>query len=83
MAKKILVQKFKPKKLNPIFFDYWTSKNYFFLILGIIVLTCGYILMSINPWDNFLSLDLSPIILLVSYLVIIPISVLVNKKNQL
>lgn len=75
MAKKVVEQKSKLKKNLIVFYDYWNSKNYFLLFLGIIVLTLGYFLMSIGPWDNFLSLDVSPVVLLIAYLIIIPLAV--------
>jgi hypothetical protein len=81
MAKKVVEQKSKLKKNLIVFYDYWNSKNYFLLFLGIIVLTLGYFLMSIGPWDNFLSLDVSPIVLLIAYLIIIPLAVLLNFKK--
>jgi hypothetical protein len=81
MAKKVVEQKSKLKKNLIVFYDYWNSKNYFLLFLGIIVLTLGYFLMSIGPWDNFLSLDVSPVVLLIAYLIIIPLAVLLNFKK--
>jgi len=81
MAKKVVEQKSKLKKNLIVFYDYWNSKNYFLLFLGIIVLTLGYFLMSISPWDNFLSLDVSPVVLLIAYLIIIPLAVLLNFKK--
>lgn len=82
MAKKVVEQKSKLKKNLIVFYDYWNSKNYFLLFLGIIVLTLGYFLMSIGPWDNFLSLDVSPVVLLIAYLIIIPLAVLLNFKKS-
>lgn len=82
MAKKVVELKSKLKKNLIVFHDYWNSKNYFLLFLGIIVLTLGYFLMSIGPWDNFLSLDVSPVVLLIAYLIIIPLAVLLNFKKS-
>lgn len=79
--KKAAEQKSKSKKNLIVFYDYWNLKNYFLLLVGIIVLILGYFLMSIDPWDNFLSLDVSPVVLLIAYLIIIPLAVLLNFKK--
>lgn len=57
------------------FKDYWGKNNYYILYLGLGLLILGYILMAQGPWDNPLSLSISPIILLIAYLVIIPLSI--------
>ena len=79
--KKAAEQKSKSKKNLIVFYDYWNLKNYFLVLVGIIVLILGYFLMSIDPWDNFLSLDVSPVVLLIAYLIIIPLAVLLNFKK--
>lgn len=61
-------------KLSP-FKDYWNKYNYYVLYIGIGILIVGFVLMSEGPWDNPISRSVSPIILLVSYLVIIPLSI--------
>jgi len=80
-VKKAAEQKSKSKKNLIVFYDYWNLKNYFLVLVGIIVLILGYFLMSIDPWDNFLSLDVSPVVLLIAYLIIIPLAVLLNFKK--
>jgi membrane protein DedA with SNARE-associated domain len=57
--------------------------NYTILIIGIIVLIVGYILMGIpdNP-DDFLTRTLSPVLLFIAYLVIIPIGVFYKPKKS-
>lgn len=80
--KKAAEQKSKSKKNLIVFYDYWNLKNYFLVLVGIIVLILGYFLMSIDPWDNFLSLDVSPVVLLIAYLIIIPLAVLLNFKKS-
>lgn len=56
-------------------------KNLMFFLLGIIALIIGFILMSIGPWDNPLSLTLSPIILLIAYLILFPIAIILKRKK--
>ncbi|MFA3782754.1 hypothetical protein ABRY23_06760 [Melioribacteraceae bacterium 4301-Me] len=71
----------KKKKLSP-FNDYWTKANYLILSIGFLLLLLGYFLMAQGPWDSFLSVSVSPIILLIAYIVIIPIAILYRKKNK-
>jgi hypothetical protein len=56
--------------------------NYTILVIGICVLIVGYIFMAIpdNP-DDFLTRTLSPIILFIGYLIIIPIGLFYKPKK--
>ena len=77
--------KVKKKKQNKIispFKNYWSSSNYTILSIGIVVVIIGFILMSQGPWDNPISLTLSPIVLLIAYIVIFPLSILYKKKKS-
>jgi membrane protein YdbS with pleckstrin-like domain len=71
----------KKGKEKVLFSDYWTKTNTLLLIAGFIVLILGFFLMSFGPWDNPISLTVSPLILLVAYLVIFPITILYKRKN--
>lgn len=62
-------------KTSP-FKDYWNKYNYYTLYLGIGILIVGYFLMSQGPWDNPTSRSISPIIILVAYLIVIPLSII-------
>lgn len=73
---------FKKTAPDSPFRDYWTKENYLLLLLGGIVLIAGYILMSFGPWDNPLSLHVSPIVLLIAYLIIFPMAILFRKKPE-
>lgn len=81
MAKNIKTIKETKKSFTSPFQEYWTKKNYFLLGTGLAVLILGYFLMAQAPWDGFFSLNLSPIILLIAYLVIIPISILLKTSS--
>ena len=72
-AKKSLVSPFK---------IYWEKKNYVFLFLGFALLILGYYVMSIGPWDSTASLVLSPIILVIAYILIFPLSIFSKKKES-
>ena len=77
--------KLKPKKniknVSP-FKNYWNQYNYILLGLGIGIIILGFILMAQTPWDNALSLSISPIVLLIAYIVIFPLSILFKKKKS-
>ncbi|KAF0140975.1 MAG: hypothetical protein A2279_06680 [Stygiobacter sp. RIFOXYA12_FULL_38_9] len=62
------------------FQEYWTNKNYLFLLGGLAVLILGYFLMAQSPWDGFSSLTLSPLILLAGYVVVIPFAIMVKSS---
>ncbi len=76
MAKKV------EKKENHFNFPF-TKTNFLILVVGIIVLIVGYIFMSIptNP-DAFMTKTLSPILLVIAYLVIIPIGLFYRPKRE-
>ena len=58
----------------------FTTYNYLIFGFGIVVLVFGYIFMSIGPVDSFWSLTLAPIVLVIGYVVIIPLSFLYHHK---
>jgi mannose/fructose/N-acetylgalactosamine-specific phosphotransferase system component IIC len=61
---------------------YWNKKNYIFLFLGFVLLFAGYYFMSINPWNSFPALNISPVILIIAYVVIFPASILFKGKKD-
>lgn len=62
------------------FLNYWQKENYIFLAIGIVLLIIGYILMAQGEWDNPVALSVSPIVLLVAYLIFFPLSIFYKKK---
>ena len=86
MAKKVKKKNFRKtkKSIAPVspFKIYWQKENYYILIIGLILIIVGFYLMSIGPWNSFPALVLSPIILIVAYVLIFPASILFKKKNQ-
>lgn len=56
--------------------------NYGILILGVLTLIIGYIFMAIpdHP-DDFLTRTLSPVLLVIGYLVIIPLGIIYRDKK--
>lgn len=62
------------------FKNYWTKTNYILGGIGFLVLLLGFFLMAQGPWDNPISL--SPIVLLLAYLIIFPLSILYRKRKE-
>ena len=58
------------------------KQNYFLFGIGILTLILGYIALSVGPWDSFWSLTLAPILLVLAYCVIIPVSILYRKRDS-
>ena len=55
----------------------WPFKkiNYLLFGIGILVIILGYIIMALGEVDSFQSIKLAPMILLIGYIVIIPLSI--------
>lgn len=64
------------------FKDYWGKQNYLLLLIGFAIVFVGFFLMTFGPWDNPLSLTVAPIVLLIAYLVVFPLSILIKKKKN-
>lgn len=79
IKKKSLVSK---KIIASPFSIYWDKKNYLFLFLGFALLVVGYYLMSLGSWDSTESLIISPIILVIAYILIFPLSIFSRKKES-
>ena len=58
------------------------KKNLQILIVGLILIVLGYIAMSQPPFDSFWSLTAAPVILLFSFLVVIPFSIFYGHFNS-
>lgn len=74
-------QKVKKKLVSP-FKDYWDKSNYIIFSAGIVVLLLGFFLMGQGPWDNPISLSVSPIVLLIAYLILFPLAIFYRKKQK-
>jgi|GEM_PF-1446652 len=64
------------------FYAYWTKTNYIIMFSGIAVIIAGFFFMSIGPWNSFPSLNISPVLLIIGYLIILPLSILYTKKEN-
>ncbi len=83
MAQKIKKKSVTAKKnLVSPFSIYWDKKNYIFLFLGFALLIIGYYVMSLGSWNSTESLILSPIILVIAYILIFPLSIFAKRKDD-
>lgn len=80
-AKKI-IKTTKKLSLGSPFTIYWGKENYYLLLLGVLILIAGYYVMSIGPWNNPLTLVLSPILLVIGYLFVLPYAIFYKKKQN-
>lgn len=80
-AKKRSVKRTKKSFVSP-FNIYWKKNNYMLLLAGIVVIIAGYIFMSMGSWNSTPSLYISPILLVIGYLIIIPFSILYRGKEE-
>jgi uncharacterized membrane protein YhaH (DUF805 family) len=64
------------------FVNYWKKENYWILLTGLALVVIGFFLMAQSPYDNPVSLTVSPIILLIAYVVVFPLAILYKGKKQ-
>jgi len=58
----------------------YSKKNYILFFIGLIIIALGYIAMAQEPHNSFLSLYVSPVLLLFGYIVVIPIALVKKFK---
>lgn len=75
-------KKNKGSKYKKVHFLPYTKENYYLFITGIIFIVLGYVALSKGPWNNFWSLTVAPILLVLGYCVIIPVALLYQKKKR-
>ena len=56
-------------------------KNIYLFLIGLISIVIAFILMAQPPVNGFLSRTLAPVILVLVYLIIIPISIFIKDKK--
>jgi hypothetical protein len=60
----------------------YTRENYILFAAGILVIIAGYVALSKSPWNSFASLNIAPVLLVLGYCVLIPVSILYQKKKS-
>ncbi|MEI8135523.1 MAG: hypothetical protein WCH46_10710 [bacterium] len=58
------------------------SKNITFILIGIAIVTLGYVVMGMSETMGFMALNVSPIMLLLGYLVVIPMGIMYGAKRK-
>ena len=61
---------------------FFTKKNSAFMIAGFCLLGLGYILLAQGPIYNPLSWSVAPVILVVTYCIIFPLSILIDDHGR-
>lgn len=77
------------KKGPEIYKSPFNLQNYLIFGLGLIIIAIGFYFLAQPandpgklPAEGFLSLNIAPVLLVIAYLVIIPIALLVRKRNK-
>ena len=64
----------KAKKQKSIFLDL-SAMNYLIFAVAVMILILGYVSLSKGPADSFWSLTLAPILLVIGYCILVPLSI--------
>ena len=59
----------------------FNKTNYVIFAIGVLSIIIGYLIISYNSVDSIQSTKVGPVILFIGYCVIIPVSIMYNKKN--
>ena len=78
IATNFLIMENKNKKTLEFLWPY-KRKNYLLFGVGVFVIIVGYLIMYLGEVNSFQSLIISPLLLLVGYLVIIPMAILIKQ----
>ena len=78
IATNFLIMENKNKKTLQFSWPY-KRKNYVLFGVGVFVIIVGYLIMYLGDVNSFQSLVISPLLLLLGYLVIIPVALLYKK----
>ena len=70
------------KSLPSPFNIYWEKTNYILFGLGMFLIILGFYFMGQGEWNSSASLVISPILLFLGFVVVMPASILYRKKNE-
>ena len=59
---------------------YWEKTNYLLFGLGMALIILGFYFMSLGEWDSSSSLLISPILLFLGFVVVMPASIMYRKR---
>lgn len=70
------------KSLPSPFNIYWEKINYILFGLGLIFIVLGFYFMGQGEWDSSSSLIISPMLLFLGFVVVMPASILFRRKTE-
>ena len=70
------------KSLPSPFNMYWEKTNYLLFGLGALLIILGFYFMGQGEWDSSSSLVISPILLFLGFVVVMPVSILYRKRSE-
>ncbi len=70
------------KALPSPFNIYWEKTNYVLFGIGMLLIIIGFYFMSLGEWDSSSSLVISPILLFLGFVIVMPASILYRKKSE-
>ncbi len=70
------------KSLPSPFNMYWEKTNYLLFGLGMLLIVLGFYFMGQGEWNSSSSLVISPILLFLGFVVVMPASILYRKKSE-
>ncbi len=79
-TKKKNVKTSSTKSLPSPFNMYWEKTNYLLFGLGMALIILGFYFMSLGEWDSSSSLLISPILLFLGFVVVMPASIMYRKR---
>ncbi|HYM21542.1 MAG TPA: hypothetical protein VEW28_11145 [Candidatus Kapabacteria bacterium] len=74
-------QRTAPGKAKPFNMPF-ENKNVIYVLIGIGVITLGYILMGSGGALDFIPLNISPFVLVLGYLVVVPLGIMYGTKKK-
>ena len=60
----------------------FSSMNYLLFIFGIIIISLGYVIMATGEVNSSQSLSIAPVLLFIGYIVLIPLSLIIDHKDN-
>jgi predicted tellurium resistance membrane protein TerC len=62
--------------------DFFGKKNWLGLLIGAVLLAIGFYLLGRGPADNKIALNVAPFILIFTFAVVLPVSILMGGKKE-
>ena len=62
--------------------NFFGKSNYLGILVGTCLLVLGFFLLSRGPADNKLALNVAPFVLFIAFVVVIPLSILLNRDKE-